>query len=61
MTKHVLDRPKMVTSARMIRALAIERHEGPHRATLALQRRKRQRDFDARTGFFLRFAKELRP
>lgn len=61
MTKHVLDRPKAVTPARMIRAVAIERHDGPNRATLALQRRKRQRDTDKRTSFFVRFARGLRP
>jgi len=61
MTKHVLDRPKTVTPERMIRAVAIERHEGPSKATLDLQRRKRDRNFDKRASFFLRFARGLRP
>jgi hypothetical protein len=45
----------------MVRAIAIERHEGPHKATLDLQRRKRQRTLDSRTGFFVRFARGMRP
>ncbi|KQI73722.1 hypothetical protein AN191_02330 [Loktanella sp. 5RATIMAR09] len=61
MRKHVLDRPNTVTPARMVRAIAIERHEGPRKATLDLQRRKRQRASDARTSNFLRFARGLRP
>lgn len=61
MKKHVLDRPNTVTPARMVRAIAIERHEGPRKATLDLQRRKRQRTLDSRTSFFLRFARGMRP
>ncbi|WP_400084207.1 hypothetical protein [Yoonia sp. R78084] len=61
MTKHVIDRPKAVTPARMVRAIAIERHEAPRKATLDLQRRKRQRTLDSRTSFFVRFARGMRP
>lgn len=61
MKKHVLDRPKTVSPAMMKRAVAIERDDLPSKATLALQRRSRKRDWDQRAKFYTRFARGIRP
>ncbi|MEJ8562375.1 hypothetical protein QTO30_14835 [Yoonia sp. GPGPB17] len=61
MTKHVLDRPKTVSPAMMKQAVAIERQNGPHRATLALQRRRRNRAWDHRAKFYTLFARGMEP
>ena len=61
MRKHVLDRPKTVSPAMMRRAIAIERDDMPSKATLALQRRRRKRDWDQRVKFYTRFARGIRP
>lgn len=61
MKKHVLDRPKTVSPAMMRRAVAIERGDLPSKATLALQRRRRKRDWDQRAKFYTQFARGIRP
>ncbi len=58
MTKHVLDRPKTVSAAMIEQAVAIERRRRPHLATLALQRRTRDRELDSRAKFYTRFARD---
>ena len=59
MKKHLLDRPKTVSPARMMRAVSIERQDHPSHATLALQRRRRKREWDQRTKFYTRFARAV--
>ncbi|MEL6683608.1 MAG: hypothetical protein AAFQ09_13385 [Pseudomonadota bacterium] len=61
MTKHVLDRPKTVSTAMMKRAAAIERIKHPHQATLALQRRRQKRASDQRARFYVQFARGVQP
>lgn len=61
MKKHVLDRPKTVSPAMMQHAVAIERHDLPSQATLALQRRRRKRAWDQRVKFYTQFARGIRP
>ncbi|WP_156788570.1 hypothetical protein [Roseobacter sp. CCS2] len=56
MTKHVFDRPKIVSPAMIKRAVAIERQGRPNQATLALQRRRRKREWDQRAKFYTQFA-----
>lgn len=60
MTKHVLDRPKTV-STMVPRAVKIERRDRPSLATLALQRRSRKRAWDHRAKFYTQFARGVRP
>jgi len=61
MKKHVLDRPKTVSPAMMKHAVTIERQDHPSHATLALQRRRRKRDWDQRAKFYTRFARGVQP
>jgi hypothetical protein len=61
MTRHLLDRPKTKTSIALTRALAIERQTRPSLATLALQRRRRKRDWDQRAKFYAQFDRGVRP
>lgn len=52
MTKHVLDRPRTVSTKALARAAIIERRKRPHLATLTLQRRNRPRGTDQRPKFY---------
>jgi len=61
MKKHLLDRPRTVSTAMMMRAVTIERQDRPSHATLALQRRRRKRDWDQRAKFYTRFARGMQP
>ena len=58
MAKHVLDRPKTVSTKDVVRAVTIEQQKHPHRATLTLQRRSRQRDLDQRAKFYAQILRD---
>lgn len=58
MTKHVLDRPKTRSDARLVRAAQIERADKPSHATLALQRRNRARMDGKRMKSFTSIARD---
>ncbi len=55
MSKHVLDRPKVVTNEMLRRAVAIQRKARPRKASLTLQRRRRLGITPQKLSYFLRF------
>lgn len=61
MTKHVLDRTRGAHESSLAKAVSHEQKQQPHQASLALQRRERQRDPAKRQTAFLRVAREEQP
>jgi len=60
MSKHVLDRPKVVTNEMLRRAVAIRRKALPQTASLKLQRRHRIGMSRMRLRYFLRIERNAR-
>lgn len=56
MTRHILDRPQATSRIWLGRAIAIEKACRPDRASLFLQRRKREGRQFCRSFHYLRFA-----
>lgn len=59
MSKHVLDRPKVVTNEMLRRAIALKRKKIPRAASLTLQRRRRTGLTPMRLRYYLQM--ERRP
>jgi hypothetical protein len=61
MIKHILDRPAKVSQSWLGRAVNIEKGMHPNRASLLLQRRRREVQPLHRAKYYLQFARGLRP
>ncbi len=59
MSKHVLDRPKVVSNQMLRRAMAIKRRALPQSGSLSLQRRHRQATAQRRLQHFLRIERDV--
>ena len=61
MSKHVLDRPRVVTNEMLRRAVAIQREGLPRMASLMLQRRRRAGMAHLRLARFLKVERHHQP
>ncbi len=60
MSKHVLDRPKVVSSEMLRQAVAIKRRALPQSGSLSLQRRHRLATAQRRLQHFLRIERDMK-